>query len=300
MEFGKLDDISGVNWNLPSEDPRNDLRKFEAGSFKIHLGSPAWGNRHWIGKIYPLHTPNEQFLYHYSRNFDCIELNTTHYRIPDEVTVGQWLSQVPSNFLFCPKVNKEISHSQFGLLDKHLLATWINFLSQLKDNLGPSFIQFHDSFSYADKSQLFKFVELWPSAFPLSIELRHSSWFEDNKVLPALGDYLSKKNINLVMTDVAGVRKILHSSLTNSWAMIRLIGNNLDVSDEKRLKDWTEKFKLWKQKGLKDIYLFLHQPDDICTIEFAQMASEILTQEGFEGIPKFESVKPRDLFNFNS
>jgi uncharacterized protein YecE (DUF72 family) len=297
MEFGKLDDISGVNWTLPPHDSQNESRIGQPRSPHVLFGSPAWGNKHWIGKIYPKKTPPEKFLYHYSRNFNCIELNTTHYRIPTEAAALEWVSEVPSNFIFCPKVHKDISHAQFGLADKTLLKVWTNFLQTIQSNLGPAFIQLHESFSYNDKALLFQFLENWPSEFELALELRHPSWFQKNTILPALGNYLHKKKISLVITDVAGRRDVLHSTVTVPWTMIRLIGNDLDPSDDVRLNDWANRILEWHQKGLEKAYLMIHQPDDVWTIEFAQKAQRVFSQAGFPNLPKFDFVEEFDLFS---
>lgn len=297
MEFGKLENIDSVDWTLPPEDPRNASRIIAQNDFSLHFGSPAWGARHFLGKIYPEKTPPQEFLHYYSRNFTCIELNTTHYRIPDSKTVQEWLAAVPENFQFCPKLHKDISHGRNGLVDKDILSHWFHFLEELKPNLGPCFIQLHEFFSYKDKMLLFQFLEKWPSEFKLSLELRHPSWFQNGVILPPLADYLNRKNIGLVITDVAGRRDVLHSSLSANWTMIRLIGNNLDDSDERRLGDWALRIKEWQKIGLKDCYLFLHQPDDIKTIEFSELAEEVFTQMSYENVPHINSQKTMDLLS---
>lgn len=288
MEFGKCHDISNVRWELPLDDPTNQGRMQPNKDFKIYFGSPAWGIKNWCGKLYPEKTKPDEYLFYYSKYFNCIELNTTHYRIPDFKIVNGWKSKVSEYFQFCPKVYKEISHGRMGLLDKNLLASWLHFLSGMQGHLGPCFIQLHEMFSYQDKKLLFHFLEGWPSEFKLTLELRHSSWFENGKVLPALVEYLHLKNIGLVITDVAGRRDILHSSLASSWTQIRLIGNNLDPSDGKRLQDWSQRIKDWRELGIQDVYLFLHQPDDLFTIEFASMASDIFKKNGFLKVPEFQ------------
>jgi uncharacterized protein YecE (DUF72 family) len=299
MEFGKLENISEVNWNLPSDDARNEWRLSHLANSQIIIGAPGWACKLWLGKIYPAKTAPEKFLYHYSRYFNCIELNASHYRIPNEETTKHWLEQVPDSFQFCPKLHKDISHSKTGLTDKKLMQTWFFFLEHLGANLAPSFIQFHENFSYHDKFFLFKFLENWPSEFKLSVELRHPSWFKQNTILPALSDYLRKRDIGLVITDVAGRRDVLHTSLTTNWSMIRLIGNNLDESDNRRLSDWAERIKTWQGKGIEKTYLFLHQPDDVWTIEFAQMMQLVFSERGFDELPQFDLEKPRDLFTIN-
>ncbi len=296
MEFGKLADISNVHWDLPHDDPKNSSRIKPENKFTLYFGSPAWGEKTWIGKLYPEKTPPEEFLHHYSRNFNCVELNTTHYRIPDLQTTKGWRSQVPEHFLFCPKLHKDISHGRMGLVDKTLLQHWLLFLNDMGKNLGPCFIQFHEMFSYQDKHLLFKFLENWPAEYKLTLELRHPSWFQNGIILPALTDYLHRKQIGLVITDVAGRRDVLHSSLSMPWTMIRLIGNNLDASDEKRLQAWAGRLLQWKEMGLQDPFVFLHQPDDIHTIEFSQMAEKIF-KNYFSEVPHFAlESKQESLF----
>jgi uncharacterized protein YecE (DUF72 family) len=288
VEFGKLDDINGVNWNLPENDQGNKKRLIPNENFKLYFGSPAWGNRHWVGKLYPLKSRPEDFLYHYSRSFNCIELNTTHYRIPTPEGAREWLTQVPADFEFCPKLHKDISHARNGLVDKTTLSYWFSFLQTIQNNLGPCFIQLHEMFSYTEKAILFQFLENWPNEFELSLELRHPSWFEKGKILPALADYLHKRKIGLVVTDVAGRRDVLHSSLSTPWCMIRLIGNDLDPSDKDRVKMWARRITEWKELGLTKAYVFLHQPDDILTIEFSQLSSELFKEAGFSQVPSFK------------
>src|SRR5690606_37823878 len=128
---------------------------------KLYFGSPAWGNKLWLGKLYPKKTKPNEFLHHYSRSFNSIELNTTHYRIPTQEGAREWLSQVPVGFEFCPKVHKDISHARGGLQDKRMLSYWLKFLETMQGNLGPSFIQLHEMFSYSEKVQLFRFLENW-------------------------------------------------------------------------------------------------------------------------------------------
>jgi uncharacterized protein YecE (DUF72 family) len=286
MEFGKLSDISKVNWTLPQEDPKiHEVLSHSKNNFKLYVGATAWGNRHYLGKIYPPKTGAEEFLAYYAKYFSCIELNSSHYRVPDVQTVKGWREMVGTTFKFCPKLHKDISHSRQGLTDPNLLAHWFHFIEGLGDNLGPCFIQFHEMFSYADKNFLFRFLELWPKHFKLAIELRHTSWFEHHKILPALTDYLYKRGIGLVITDVAGRRDVLHSSLSTDFSLLRLVGNNLDPSDERRLKDWANRIKAWEMIGLSDFYLFLHQPDDMMTFEFSEVAAKVLDQVGFKELP---------------
>lgn len=273
MEFGKLERVDAVNWDLPSEDPlsRPYLNSLGGGVTKFYIGAPAWGRKEWIGRIYPPKTPASEFLFHYSRNFNCIELNTTHYRIPTPDTIAAWVSKVPDDFRFCPKLPQVISHDGGGLRNAGLLAEWIKAIDLFGSNLGPCFLQLPPQFSYSFKADLFQFLKMWPDSYELTLEFRHPSWFQGGHVLPPLVEYLQRRKIGLVITDVAGRRDVLHTSISAPYSMLRFIGNELHSSDYMRARSWAERIHLWQQQGIKRFFFIVHQPDDIMTPEATDM-----------------------------
>lgn len=240
MEFGKLLDIENVNWDLPPLAPSSlaFLRSLPAAKpTRYYIGTPAWAHKEWLGKIYPVKTKPADFLSAYARSFNSIELNTTHYRIPTESQVQKWVAQVQesSGFLFCPKVYQGISHAPQGLADKLLFKQWWSFLEGLRDGRGPCFLQLPPHFDYSHKALLFFFLENWPTEFELSLEFRHSSWFEGRYLRPRLEHYLQHKKIGVVITDVAGRRDLAHASVTSPEVILRFIGNDLHPSDFTRV-----------------------------------------------------------------
>lgn len=274
MEFGKLESVDSVNWDLHDEDPLThdflaSLGPQNSGT-RFYIGSPAWGRKEWVGRLYPPKTPASEFLHHYSRNFNCIELNTTHYRIPTAAMVSQWRSQVPSEFLFCPKLPQTISHDPGGLRNTGVLAEWLKALGEFGENLGPCFVQLSPYFTYQQKAELFHFLQAWPSEFDLTLELRHPSWFEGGRILPALVSYLQKRRIGLVITDVAGRRDVLHMSISSDFSMLRFIGNDLHQSDFRRSREWALRIAKWQELGLRRFFFMVHEPDDIKTPEMAE------------------------------
>jgi uncharacterized protein YecE (DUF72 family) len=287
MEFGKLPNVDHVNWQIPEPDPTTVKYFAERRSLQcspkemtFYFGAPAWAHPEWVGKIYPAGTPRTAFLRHYSRYFSCIELNTTHYRIPTADQARRWVAEVPKNFRFCPKIFKEISHRPRGMIDKAVLAEWWKFLESLGENAGPGFLQLPPHFDYSSKALLFAFLKQWPADFPLAIELRHSSWFTGGKVGRALTEYLMSKGIGLVITDVAGRRDVLHTSISSEFSLVRFIGNDLHRSDLVRAKAWSHVFRQWKDMGLKQLFLFIHEPDDLAVPEMTAFFLEQLRNVG--------------------
>ena len=286
MEFGKLASVEDVKWDLPADVPSSleFLRGISGGqtaslAAQFYIGTPAWGHKEWIGKIYPAKTKAADFLKFYAQNFNTIELNTSHYRIPSSEQVGKWREQVSAGFLFCPKVFQGISHSPGGLLDKALLTEWFRFLTDLGEHRGPCFIQFPPHFDYGRKAALFHFLQQWPKEFELALEFRHPSWFSDGHILPALEKYLQGQRIGLVITDVAGRRDVLHTSISSDFVMLRLIGNNLHPSDFTRAQTWAERLNSWSSAGLRRVFYFVHEPEDEKAPEMAQAVIRGLNEE---------------------
>lgn len=283
MEFGKISNIENVRWQLP-EDVSSSIDFLKSlnspsGPAKYYIGTPAWGHKEWVGKIYPPKTKAADFLVHYAQNFNTIELNTTHYRIPASEQAEKWKSQVNADFVFCPKVYQGISHSPAGLLDKTLLKEWFSFLGNLTSHLGPCFIQFPPTFDYGKKAALFHFLQQWPKEFELALEFRHPSWFNNGQILPALEKYLQTQRIGLVITDVAGRRDVLHTSITSNFTMLRFIGNDLHPTDFARAQDWAERLNQWSLAGLKRVFYFVHEPEDTKAPEMAQAVIRGLNEE---------------------
>jgi uncharacterized protein YecE (DUF72 family) len=281
MKFGKLDDISDVDWSLPANDPSAfSFLQPVSGVLEIFYGAPAWAHPEWLGKIYPTGTPRTKFLNVYSQTFTCIELNTTHYRIPTADQTKKWVEQVVPGFIFCPKVHQDISHARNGLLDFKLSQVWLDFLRALGPHRGPSFLQLPPHFSYEQKAELFSFLKIWPDEFELAIEFRHPSWFENGGILPALVSYLRGRKIGLVITDVAGRRDLLHVAVSAEFSLLRFVGNDLDASDFSRAEAWAARFEKWREQGLRRLYLFIHEPDDISVPEMTRFFLERLRAAG--------------------
>jgi len=137
---------------------------------------------------------------------------------------------------------------------KHHLASAIH----LKEKLGTIFLQLHSNFAPKSFDRVERFVSKWPKELPLSIEFRHTDWFNDEIVANELYDLLEKNNIANIITDTAGRRDLLHMRLTNKEAFVRYVGANHE-SDYTRLDDWSNRLKSWKNQGIENIHFFVHQ-----------------------------------------
>jgi uncharacterized protein YecE (DUF72 family) len=275
MKFGKLTDISQVDFTLPPDPPLNReylerLMVKEEKNLQLYTGCTGWSMPDWVGKWYPKGTKTKDFLLSYGQQFNTIEMNTTHYRIPDQGMVEKWCSSVPDDFRFCPKIPQKISHDKnLGLGGDQLPLFW-SALRVFGNKLGACFMQLPPHFPVERMPELAQFLSVWPTVYPLAVELRHESWFETEADLLALTNLLQQYNVGFVITDVAGRRDVLHMRLTADFAMIRFVGNGLHPTDHSRIDDWCDRLNDWKKAGLEKVYFFPHEPDNILAPDLTQ------------------------------
>lgn len=283
MKFGKLQDISKVDFSLPT-DPSGTTQLLASlpinpNPLNVYVGCTGWSMKEWIGKIYPKGTKTNQYLHHYARQFNTIELNTTHYRIPKMETIQTWKKNTPDDFKFAPKIPQSISHSRDLSMNTNYTELFCESIFELGENLGCTFMQMSPYFDIKRLVLLEQFLIEFPKVIPLAIEIRHETWFNNSANSKRLFDLLEAHEVSTVITDVAGRRDVLHQRLTTDTAMIRFVGNALVPSDFTRINEWVQKLKSWHKQGLKEVYFFTHEPDNLLAPELADYMVQQVQKE---------------------
>lgn len=275
MKFGKVEDISKIDFSLPVEPAANTavLNGLEAKEAKVYIGCTGWGMKEWKGRYYPDKTRAADFLTEYGKQFNTIELNSTHYGTPAISTLTKWRDETPDDFVFCPKIHKAISHRKTLGTDSDIIENTVNALSTLGDKLGPCFMQLPPYFG-ADRLEILRtFFEVFPPEIDLSVELRHPSWYEGNAT-DEVHDLAVTYGRSLLITDVAGRRDVLHMRVCGSYLMVRFVGNatetELHPTDYQRVDDWIGRIKYYIDQGVSEIYFFPHEPDNLLAPELAE------------------------------
>lgn len=281
MKFGKLENIEQVDFSLP-QDHQSNLLMFKQFGIKVDtlqffVGCTGWSMKEWVGKVYPKGTKTKDYLEAYGQQFNTIELNTTHYRIPSPEMILKWKTKTPADFKFCPKIPQTISHSRNLGVNTPALLQFCDVIQGLGEKLGCCFMQLPPYFNVEKLPILSNFLNHFPSHIPLAIEFRHESWFTNIPKQEELFELLTEKSVSTVITDVAGRRDVLHMKLTTPTAMIRFVGNGLHPTDYKRIDEWVDRLRLWKDQGLINVYFFPHQPDNIQAPEMAAYLIEKLS-----------------------
>ncbi|MBK9338724.1 MAG: DUF72 domain-containing protein [Lewinellaceae bacterium] len=283
MDFGKLPVVDHVNFLLPPDPPQNaallSALPPRIAAPKVYLGATGYNMKPWVGRWYPAGTREKDFLHHYGRQFNTIEHNTTHYRIPDLATVARWREEVPADFRYCPKIPQTISHARdLGLHGReiHLFCTAIRELGQ---TLGCCFMQLPPHFEPKNLSILDRFLDVFPEDIPLAVEVRHPDFFRDGTGSADYFQLLHTRRVSTVITDVAGRRDVCHLRLTTGCVLIRFVGNGLHPTDYTRVEDWAERLAQWFGQGLQEAYFFCHEPDNLLAPELAAYAAQIFSEK---------------------
>ena len=272
MEFGRVEaaQLDAIDFSLPPEPAFNAgiLPGRKASSFKIYIGCAKWGRPEWVGKIYPFQTKEKDFLKHYVAHFNAIELNATHYKIIGESGIKKWAEKAAGrDFKFCPKLYKGITHSG-NLKNKQFLTNeFFRGVRGFGPYLGPVFIQLSETFSPKRMEELKNFFATLPGDLSYFLELRHPQWFVNPGTAETLFTFLREEKIGAVITDAAGRRDCAHMHLTVPRVFIRYVGNSLHPSDYTRINNWVHRIKTWMERGIEEVYFFMHMHEEATSPE---------------------------------
>lgn len=302
MEFGRVavPELDNIDFSLPAEPLGNAtvLPGQPHPAAQIYIGCTRWGSADWAGKIYPPKTKEKDFLQHYVKHFNSIELNATHYKIYGTETIGKWAAQAKGkSFKFCPKMYQGITH-RGSLKGKDAdTTTFLQGILAFGEQLGPCFIQLSDAFGPVRQQELFDFLAALPTDMSFFLEVRHPDWFE----LPArqtLFNTLRQLNIGAVITDTAGRRDCAHMELTVPKTIIRFVGNSLHPTDYARADAWLERMQYWLGKGLEELYFFMHMHDEALSPELTvYLVDKLNAAGGYQLIkPQFVQQQQQRLF----
>ena len=264
MDFGRTPHIDTVNFALPPNHKGIEkvLGGVKALKPQVYVGGVLWSDDAFVGTIYPDRAKSKDYAKYYSRQFNTIELNLTHYRLPEKEKVQRWYEEASDDFKFCPKVHQAISHSGNLVSVADYFEEFYNIMKPFQHKLGTCFLQLPPHFSPHRLNELLEFLDK-SNLRDLAIELRHPDWFAGGEALNILSNYLYKNNMALVLTDTPLRRDVLHMRLTNKTAFIRFNANDKHPSDYARIDEWMQRLYEWRQLGLETVYFFVHTPTQI-------------------------------------
>jgi uncharacterized protein YecE (DUF72 family) len=281
MLFGELkkSELEKIKFELPKEPPANKSTLASGkGSTQIFLGCSKWGQREWIGKIYPKGAKETDFLQYYRQHYDSIELNATNYKLYKSEVLEEWAHKVNDpNFKFCPKAHRGMSFIKTSENKAELTDVYLKNIKGFGKNLGPIFFTHGERVKWDEQGEkdFFKYLESLPSDFTFFIEERWSGFFSDKKLMERYYAKLRELKIGAIITDTAGRQDVLHMQLTIPTAFIRFVGNSLHPSDYPRIDNWAAQLKKWIDAGIEEFYFFMHMHGER---KFPELTQYVVTQ----------------------
>ena len=214
---------------------------------KLRIGCSGWSYKDWVGGFYPKDLQAGDYLKFYSRVFDCVEIDSSFYRIPSPFMVNQWKNNTPDGFTFSPKLSKKITHNNKLENFESTLMYFYSVVNKLGNKLGPIVVQLPPSIKVEKhKAVMEKFVSALEPKFKHAIEFRHKSWFN-----PETYKLLEKHNVSMAWS----INQYLETppETTSDFVYLRMVGDREITKFTGIQKEMKEEMGRWasrlKEKG---------------------------------------------------
>ncbi len=209
---------------------------------KVRVGCSGWSYKDWVGGFYPADLPAGEYLNFYSKFFNCVEIDSSFYRIPSPFMIEQWKRKTPEGFLFSPKIPKKITHDNKLQNFEGNLAYFYGIVSKLGEKLGPIVAQLPPSIKLeTHRKVLENFVSSLDSRFTHAVEFRHKSWFN-----PEVYRLLEKNNVAMAWSLNQYLETPAQS--TANFGYLRMVGER-DITEFKGIqKERSAEMKAWADK----------------------------------------------------
>lgn len=164
---------------------------------RIHIGTSGWSYKHWKGVFYPEKIKTGSWLDYYAQHFNVTEINRSFYKLPSPETVGSWTKQVPSDFLFCPKMSRYLTHMKKLNEPEEPLERFFGIFKVMKKKMRPVLIQLPPflKFDYDRASHFYQLLKKKYRAYNFAVEVRHDSWLKKEST-----SLMSNYDVSLVIS----------------------------------------------------------------------------------------------------
>lgn len=190
---------------------------------------------------------NSKWLEYYSKVFDCVEIDSSFYRIPNIFTVKNWSKVTPSKFRFTAKFPKVITHEKRLKNVDNELRLFFKAMEPLHSKLLALLIQLPPSLDITEGLQgLREIIPILDNRFRYAIEIRNHSWFQDLAY-----NFFANNNLCMVWSQLVGIR--IPPIVTSDFLYIRFIGDR--TIQEKNFgriqKDRTSEMRKWSRQLMR-------------------------------------------------
>lgn len=247
----------------------------------INIGLTGWGDH---DTLYEDLARKSDKLKTYSSHFPIVELDASYYAIQPERNIKKWINETPERFQFVVKIHQALTlHADFRDFSEtrqELFDAFKEMLAPLQESqkLAMVLVQFPPWFDCSSQNiKYILYVKQQLQDYPMCVEFRHQSWFNDQFKEETLS-FLTEHQIIHAVVDEPQVKDAsipLVNRITSDIAFVRYHGRNIhgwtkkDMTDqewrdvrylynynEAELLDLAEKVKILEQKAKKVYVVF--------------------------------------------
>jgi uncharacterized protein YecE (DUF72 family) len=229
-------------------------------------GTSGYSYDHWREVFYPKGMKTGDRLAYYAEHFPAVELNVTHYRLPDRDVFSSWRAQTPDDFRFVLKGSRLITHFKRLLDPKDAVREFFDHASGLRDKLECVLWQLPPKMP-ADAGRLDAFCEVVGHVSPVrqAFEFRNDTWFAEE-----VYDVLRRHGCALCVAH--SPERKPREVLTAPFTYLRFHGGekmyDSDYTDQE-LARWARLARRWLKAGT-DVYAFFNNDPHGYAVEDAR------------------------------
>jgi len=219
---------------------------------KVFIGTSGFMYRHWKEAFYPQGLPQREWFLYYVKQFDTVELNVSFYRLPKKETFVSWRKKAGKKFVFSVKGSRYITHIKRLKDCQKPVKTFFKNASGIKNKNDVVLWQLPPRFK-ENIERLSQFLKVLPKDWRHAFEFRDSTW-----LTAKVYELLRKHNAAIVFQDYPDWP--IAEKITADFVYLRFHGKThlyTSCYTEKELKNWAEKIKGWREKGL-DCYAYFN------------------------------------------
>ena len=216
----------------------------------LYIGTSGFSYPDWAPLFYPAGARAPDLLRLYAGRLNAVELNNTFYQQPRPEKIASWLAATPPEFRFVVKAQRGGSMRALGESAAQTVE-WLTAPYRLFDErLGSVLFRVPEN-SHRDANKLAALLAAWPADVPLTMELQHGSWHDDE-----VYGMLAAAGATLCATDLDD-RDQPDLRLTGPAIYLRLRRSAYPDSD---LAAWAARLSAFLDDGT-DCYVFLRHDD---------------------------------------
>ncbi|UCH35345.1 MAG: DUF72 domain-containing protein [Armatimonadota bacterium] len=256
----------------------------------IYIGTSGFKFADWKGSFYPEGLSDRDWLTYYGERFDCVEVNSTYYRLVHPRTFFHMANKVPAGFQFTVKAYGGLTHEPSESRD----ADFESFIGSLQplieaDKFGCVLAQFPHRFhnTQENRAYLAEFGERF-TGLPLVVEFRSREWAEQ-----PVFDFLREHGVGYCAVDEPQFKSLMPpvAVATSPVGYVRFHGRNYEkwwkgdnktrydyLYSEDELREWVPKIDQLQQETEK-VYVFMNNCFGGKAATNAAQMKELLQQE---------------------